>query len=680
MKKGKKSIDEGDQPGNHSGSEIHKKRSGSDPAMSEADILKLLHELEVHQIELEMQNKELELAKEMAEFAAKQYGDLFEEIFEFSPAGYFTLDREGTIYELNNSGAKILGKKRGELENADLRLFASKDSLPVLNDFLKKLFNTNHKQTCEVRFEAEDHSTAYVYIEGIVTGNSEKCLLTMIDISERRQADEALSNAAGQWQITFDALNDGVCLLGTDHCILRCNKAMLDFFPEAGIGMIGKPCWEIVHGTQMPHEDCPLSKMVESSGRECADIKIGDKWFEVTVDPFFDKDKRIAGAVHIVRDITEKKVSLENLMRSEEIFSKAFKLHPGMVGISTLKEGKYIEINRHFTEILGWERHEVIGKSSVELGIYADFKQRAEMLSLIEKNGSVKDFEVKLRTRSGDIRTGLFSSETIVMGDQECLLVQVNDITERIRSGEALKKSEERLRELNATKDRFFSIIAHDLKSPFNNIVGFSNLLVDLVKGKCNDEIVEYAEIIRNASEQAMDLLLNLLEWSRMQTGRIAFTPEVIDVVKLVREACELSDVTARLKNIRIVEELPEKLTAFADKAMIGAVLRNLISNAVKYTNSGGNVAVSAKMPVNELLVSVSDNGVGISKAALEKLFRIEESISTKGTRNEKGTGLGLLLCKEFVEKHAGRIWVESEMGKGSTFYFTIPMKGSIQV
>ncbi|MBK6962873.1 MAG: PAS domain-containing sensor histidine kinase [Bacteroidales bacterium] len=680
MKKGKKNIAEGTLPGKRVDADINKNQSGSDFTMSEADIMKLLHELEVHRIELEKQNKELELAKEMAEFAAKQYGDLFEEIFEFSPAGYITLDREGTIYELNSSGANILGKKRGELENADLRLFVSQDSLSVLNEFLTRLFKTNHKQTCEVSFLAKEKPSLYVYIEGIVTGNSEKCLLTLIDISERKQAEEALAKAANQWQITFDALNDGVCLLGTDHRILRCNKAMVDLFPESGYEMIGKPCWEIVHGTPEPHEYCPLNNMMKSFKRESADINIAGKWFEVTVDPFFDNDNLLAGAVHIVRDITDKKVSLENLLRSEEIFRKAFKLHPGMVGISTIKDGKYIEINQHFTEILGWEHEEVIGKTAFELGLYADFNQRSEMLSLIEQKGSVKDYEVKLRTKAGEVRIGLFSAETIVMGQKECLLVQVSDVTERIRAEKALKESEIRLTELNATKDRFFSIIAHDLKSPFNNILGFSNLLADLVKDKSNNEIVEYAEIIKNASEQAMDLLLNLLEWSRMQTGRIPFNPEAIDIVRLVHEACKLSDVTARLKSIGIIEELPEKLIAFADKAMIGAVMRNLISNAVKYTNSGGYIVVSAQMPVNELLVSVSDNGVGISKTALEKLFRIEESISTKGTRNEKGTGLGLLLCKEFVEKHGGRIWVESESGKGSTFYFTIPMKGSIQV
>jgi signal transduction histidine kinase len=171
-----------------------------------------------------------------------------------------------------------------------------------------------------------------------------------------------------------------------------------------------------------------------------------------------------------------------------------------------------------------------------------------------------------------------------------------------------------------------------------------------------------------------MDLLMNLMEWSQSQTGRIEFTPKTLEVVSLINEIALLFDDIAGQKSITIKRSLPPNALVVADKAMISTVLRNLISNAIKFSYPDGEIVISAKEIKNELTVSVTDNGVGISKASINELFRIDKNHSTQGTLNEKGTGLGLVLCKEFVEKHGGKIWVESEEGKGSTFYFTIPL------
>lgn len=166
---------------------------------------------------------------------------------------------------------------------------------------------------------------------------------------------------------------------------------------------------------------------------------------------------------------------------------------------------------------------------------------------------------------------------------------------------------------------------------------------------------------------------MNLLEWSRSQTGRMEFSPEEIDFGQLVTNVTSLSNDSAKNKGISIFTEISVKLMVFADKAMLGTILRNLIANAIKYSNTKGVIVVKARQSKKELLVSVADNGVGIGIADISKLFCIDQNHSTAGTQNEKGTGLGLILCKEFVDKHGGKIWVESEVGKGSTFYFTIP-------
>jgi len=265
-------------------------------------------------------------------------------------------------------------------------------------------------------------------------------------------------------------------------------------------------------------------------------------------------------------------------------------------------------------------------------------------------------------------------SNVYLVDKAKVIQCNIRDITERKRAEENLKESEKRLRELNATKDKFFSIIAHDLKSPFTSIIGLSELLAEQVSKNDYNGIDEYANMIQTSSWHAMDLLTNLMEWSRSQTGRMVFNPVNIKIGELIEEASALLEESANQKSITIAKDLPVGLIMFADKSMINTVLRNLISNAIKYTNPGGRIDISAIQGEKELTVNVSDNGVGIKEETLEKLFLIGASTSTRGTSDEEGTGLGLILCKEFISKHGGKIWAESLPGQGSRFAFTIPV------
>jgi len=236
----------------------------------------------------------------------------------------------------------------------------------------------------------------------------------------------------------------------------------------------------------------------------------------------------------------------------------------------------------------------------------------------------------------------------------------------------AIKTAE--LYELNASKDKFFSIIAHDLKNPFNTIIGFSDILLeeissgDLVKGN------ESARMIHSSAIQTFRLLENLLEWANSQTGKISYKPSPVNLNELLNEDfITLNDMAIR-KNIELKRFIPDNLVIMADRNMIKTVLRNLISNAIKFTPKKGKVEVNALTNDKQVEITVSDNGIGMTKETIAKLFRIDANLLTQGTENEKGTGLGLFLCKEFVEKHGGKIWVESETGKGSQFTFTLPM------
>ncbi|PKP30591.1 MAG: hypothetical protein CVU00_13470 [Bacteroidetes bacterium HGW-Bacteroidetes-17] len=230
------------------------------------------------------------------------------------------------------------------------------------------------------------------------------------------------------------------------------------------------------------------------------------------------------------------------------------------------------------------------------------------------------------------------------------------------------------LRALNATKDKFFSIIAHDLKNPFNALLGFSTLLLDDYENFTDSDRIDLIQTMNDASNNAYKLLQNLLEWSRSQTGSIQWEPGAIPLHEIITNTIDLLSNGASVKEISINAIILPNIVVWADANMATAVIRNLISNALKYTPKGGEIRIYLKKSEKEVEITIEDNGVGINDADKEKLFRIDVNHSTSGTNNEQGTGLGLILCKEFVEKNGGKIWVESIEGKGSKFKFTLPI------
>jgi signal transduction histidine kinase len=235
-----------------------------------------------------------------------------------------------------------------------------------------------------------------------------------------------------------------------------------------------------------------------------------------------------------------------------------------------------------------------------------------------------------------------------------------------------IKTSE--LQELNVSKDKFFSIIAHDLKNPFQTIIGFSEMLKEEMKSGDIATSENYVGLINTSAIQTFRLLENLLEWANSQRGKVTFSPVSINLRELVNEEFGVLSDMAKGKNIELKSSFDDDMTFTADKNMINTILRNLISNAIKFTHKNGKVELKAIINNKQVEISVSDNGIGMKNETMAKLFRLEGNLSTRGTENEKGTGLGLFLCKEFVEKHGGRIWVESEEGKGSTFKLLLPL------
>ncbi|MCF6268232.1 MAG: ATP-binding protein [Melioribacteraceae bacterium] len=316
------------------------------------------------------------------------------------------------------------------------------------------------------------------------------------------------------------------------------------------------------------------------------------------------------------------------------------------VDMQLQKEGK-VGISGEFTKI--W------------IGIYLKFE------STIKGVLVVQDYHDENAYSSEDIKLLEFVSKQVVKA------------IDKKYADEKIRESEKALKKSNADKDKFFSIISHDLKSPFQGIMGMSDLLNENISDLTEDEKVEFLDILNNSIKKVFSLIEELLEWSSVQTGRMEYKPEKIDIKKICLNVFSLLSFVAEKKELSVKYEGEENLFAFCDTKMIETVLRNLITNAIKFTMNGGTISVTAENFEDYVKIKVQDSGIGMTEEVQRKLFRIEEHHTTLGTVGEKGTGLGLILCKELIEKNKGKIWVESEVRRGSTFSFTLPEKGELQ-
>ncbi|MCK4343920.1 MAG: hybrid sensor histidine kinase/response regulator [Bacteroidales bacterium] len=367
--------------------------------------------------------------------------------------------------------------------------------------------------------------------------------------------------------------------------------------------------------------------------------------------------------VLIVDDIAENIQVLGNILDENDIeFSYATSGKEALEAI-TFNKPDLLLLDINMPEMSGFEVCEKLKKDPETKGIPIIF-----LTARTEQEDIVKGLTIG----AVDYVTKPFNSKELIS--------RVNTHLELSNSRKILNIKNEQLRKVNAdmkeiikTKDKFFSIIAHDLKGPFNTLLGFSELLLKEYDNRDPEENKEMITHIFNSAVHGFDLLNNLLEWSRSQTGRIEYEPQNFSLNDLIRQNILFISDAAYKKNIEVQSKIKEHILAFADRRMINTVVRNLISNALKFTEPGGKIILSYTKEAKFIEVCVSDTGMGIREENIPKLFNLTEGFSTRGTNNEQGTGLGLILCKEFVEKNGGKIWVESKYGEGSKFMFTIP-------
>jgi PAS domain S-box-containing protein len=403
-------------------------------------------------------------------------------------------------------------------------------------------------------------------------------------------------------------------------------------------------------------------------------------WIWAKGNQVFNENRKPVMMEGIVQDITERKKVEEKLL----FINKAIESTSDAIGISDVQSHHFYQ-NKAFSDLFEYTTAEELEAAGGGITTFKDQEFAKEIFSIM-KSGKSWSNEIKMVTKSGLVFPAYINADAIKDSGGKIigLIGVMTNITERKREEEKLKKlvddliiannELEELLQLNADKDRFIAILGHDLRSPFNNLLGLSEVLTENIRKLDIDEIEDIANNINKSARNTYNLLEDLLMWARTQQGKFPFKQQNLSFSDICKNILEILNPNAKAKNIVINYNAADGINIFADIDMLKTVLRNLVSNAIKFTNNGGAININVEVNSGNVTISVSDNGIGIKPDGLTKLFDISQVLTTTGTAKETGTGFGLLLCKEFVEKHGGKIWVESVYGKGSEFKFTLPI------
>ncbi|MFY8022225.1 MAG: ATP-binding protein [Bacteroidia bacterium] len=330
-----------------------------------------------------------------------------------------------------------------------------------------------------------------------------------------------------------------------------------------------------------------------------------------------------------------------------------------------------------FAEIIGCNTQDILEEStSAFRTIHAeDWENFIQANYLANESKTILDWEGRIVVNDEVRWIHIISKPDIQESGEVIWNGLLMDINQMKKTQEEIAHKNEQLLKVISEKDKFFSIIAHDLRNPFNAFLGLTKLMVEDLSDLSRDEIHEFAMAMSVSASNLHKLLENLLEWSRLQRGVTAFDPKPFFVKTQIDEIVKSHLDAAKKKNIQIHIQIPEHIITKADANMFSSTVRNLLNNSIKFTPKGGEIIIQAKEDQNEgMIVVIQDNGIGMKKEIINKLFKIDEHVNRPGTDGEPSTGLGLILCKDFIEKHGGKIWVESEEQKGSSFYFSIPI------
>ncbi|MEI7828831.1 MAG: PAS domain-containing sensor histidine kinase [Prolixibacteraceae bacterium] len=525
------------------------------------------------------------------------------------------------------------------------------------------------------------HSIAeYDAVKKVISG-------TIHDISERKRAEQSMRESEERYRRLFESASLGIFQSTPDGRVISVNSAFASMFgydsPEELKNSVKNISNELFADPARRNEIIQL--LEQSPELQAFEIlyrrKDGSTFTgQLHISRILAENGELEHLEGFVEDISRRKEDEHSLAKSRELYRLL--AENSTDGVSMIdREGKVVYISPAFLRRLGYKEEDwlYLDMQGILSKIHPDDIERIAVE--IQRGRDLKlptsKYEYRIRAKSGEYiwLEDILNREFGQDGEFVRTIVNSRIITNRKQLEADLSFKNEELVRVLAEKDRFFSIIAHDLKSPFNGFLGLTQLLADDLSSLTADEIRNIAVMMKNSAANLYSLLDNLLHWTRMQQGLLPFLPEVIRLHNIVDKSEEVLKELACKKEIELTNDVPVTMEVKADHNMIQTIIRNLVGNAIKFTHKGGIVSISAKKSDNDFVeMAIRDNGIGISKTILEHIFLNESTIRRNGTEGEASTGLGLILCKEFVEKHGGKIWVESEEGIGSTFYFTIPL------
>ena len=665
---------------------LKKKSSGTASPLSEVESSRLIYELQVHQIELELQHDELRLTRAEAEAVKDKYIRLY----DFAPSGYFTLSVKGEIIELNLSGARMLGKDQQHLKNNLFGFFVSEETKPIFNRFLEKAFQSSAKESCDVTLLQDGNLPMYGNLTGIVYENGEQCLVTMVDITERRVAQEALQSSEKRYRTTLESISDAFFSLNNQLRFTYFNKQAEELLLQKSSDVLGKQIFSEVFkeakGSVFEEKYIHALTAKEICTFEAFfEIEPYINWYDVRVYP------KTEGISVFFTVITEKKKADSALRLSLSKYQTLFDLFPAGITISD-SNGQIIETNSIAQHILGLDAEEqkqrhVDGKEWQIIRPDGSPLPPSEYASVraLDEQCQIANVEMGI-LKGNDQVTWINVSATPIPIEGYGVAIVYNDIT-------AQKQTEKRIRLLNETLEQrvaertnqlvvmnkelefhlseleqFSYVSNHDLQEPLRTLTQFTQLFTKKYADKLDEEGKKYVEFITKAAMRMKMLVKDLLEYSLL--GKES-EKSIVDCNKIVDIVLGDLDESIKGSSAKLtVQELPILNVYETEFRML---FQNLIENAIKYQKKDmiPEIIISAESLEKEWLFSIKDNGIGIDKKHDEKIFIIFQRLHNRA--EYEGTGIGLAHCKKIVEMHGGRIWVESTPEKGSIFMFTIP-------
>ena len=662
---------------------VLKKKGVESPEKFYEDIEKLIEELNVHQIELEMQNQELQHTAQRLQAVQNKYFALYDN----APIAYFTLNKTGNIYELNNKAVELLGMPKQAFNKTSLFIYLTEGSKQEFSKFFKKVFLSGNVEHTEIEF-INRHSEIIqtkLYAQSYFDydKNKELCRCAVTNITEEIRLKKIVDNEQNKFKLLTDNSFDIISILDYDGTIKFESNAIKRILGYETGEREGMCAFDFVHQKDKEYVTKKFQELVAiPNSTTVVEFRFQHKngkwkWLETSGQNFLDNPV-INGIIVNSRDITERKEA-----EIQKNYLSAIIENTENICVVKDLNLRVIATNESFAKAAGKKSiKELIGKTDAEIFEISPEVEPIKGYMTDEKNvQKLKRGEKILREEiviypDKSVKT-LLTSKFPVYDSNNQLIATANISTDITKLKEAEKKiieKNEELNKLNDDKNRFMRILGHDLRSPFNSLLGFAFLLSKNIDKYDKTKIQQMVTTISEVAQNTYNLLNDLLLWSKSQSGSLPFEPKDEHVENIFEEIKNELFFQAQQKNI-VIRFFETRITVLkVDANMFKTIFRNLISNAIKFSHKNSTVSVYCEDEAQQIIITFSDNGIGIKPEDLEKLWNKANPYSSKGTENEQGTGLGLLLVKEFVEKHNGKIWVESIYGIGSNFKIAIPI------